>query len=124
VLANTPDPALKRLVTARAIEKLAQPEALTRTEHMPRPFAVLLEPNPRAMKRFVNAYGVRESIDLLQETYTDPVQLARRTLLELRWPLLAEELERKPELLERIGQRCARLGVGGSGRGNPTVVAR
>jgi hypothetical protein len=35
------------------------------TEHTLKPFTRFLGPNPRVMKRWVNAYGVRREVDVL-----------------------------------------------------------
>ena len=41
-----------------AIRRLSTPEVETRTEHMPKHFRHLMEPNPRAIKRLLNGYGI------------------------------------------------------------------
>ncbi|MBP6389274.1 MAG: hypothetical protein KA175_04785 [Flavobacteriales bacterium] len=67
------------------------------TEHRLMRFAELLEPNPRAMKRLVNAYGMNQASLLLERRKVDPDALARWTILEMRWPLFAEALAQQPD---------------------------
>jgi hypothetical protein len=80
------------------------------TEHRLQNFDALLEPNPRAMKRLVNAYGLARDVELIESgarvaTDTDAIeQLALWTILRLRWPLLAQHLERHPNDIDEIGQ--------------------
>src|SRR5215217_7811927 len=73
------------------------------TEHVLRNFDELLESNPRAMKRLVNAYGVRRTIDWLAGSNTDWKQLTLYTILDLRWPLLVEYLVENPEMIRYVG---------------------
>ena len=79
------------------------------TEHRLQNFDPLLEPNPRAMKRLVNAYGLARDVELIESgaqiaTDTDAIeQLALWTILRLRWPLLAHHLERHPNDIEEVG---------------------
>jgi hypothetical protein len=68
-----------------------------------RDFAELLESNPRAMKRLVNAYGVRQTIDWLGGGNTDWKHLTLYTILDLRWPLLVEYLVENPEMIGYVG---------------------
>ncbi len=84
-------------VTAAAVEKLAEPELERRTEHELQRFAALLERNPRAMKRFVNAYSMALSTLLLEERGDVELEaLALWTILRLRWPGLATHLVANP----------------------------
>jgi len=68
----------------------------------------LLEANPRAMKRLVNAYGVARGVELLSRSslrwdkYAQH-QTALWTILSLRWPRLAEYLAAHPDAAARIG---------------------
>jgi len=72
-------------------------------------FDRLLEPNPRAMKRLVNAYGLARDVELIEsgaQVSTDTLaikQLALWTILRLRWPLLAQHLEHHPADVDKIG---------------------
>lgn len=91
-----------------AVEQLATPEVSRHTEHELQKFSALLEPNPRSMKRFVNAYSVGLSSALLEERQVEPEQLALWTIVRMRWPDLADHLSLHPELVEAL-----RPGTGG-----------
>lgn len=73
-------------------------------------FTELVEPNPRAMKRLVNAYGVQQQI---MTVFGDPKhrpsdgQLALWTILAQRWPTLSDLLLREPSRITSIGQEDA-----------------
>lgn len=86
-----------------AIVRLVAPEIEQRTEHTLKPLARLLEPNPRAMKRLVNAYSIQRSLDILRGGIMPREQLALWTIIVLRWPELAEFLEENPEKIKFIG---------------------
>jgi hypothetical protein len=93
-----------------AVSRLAAPDVQARTEHMLKPFADLLEANPRAMKRLLNAYGIGSALQLLQADEvggdtTRMEQLVLWTILELRWPLLADYLGDRPSAVEHILHR-------------------
>ena len=59
--------------------------------------APLLRPNPRAMKRLVNAYGINRALAVLSDLQIDSKQLGLWTILELQWPLLTEHLKKHSE---------------------------
>jgi hypothetical protein len=84
------------------VDKLAEPQLEHATEHALRKFAPLLEPNPRAMKRFVNAFGLARALQIVQDTVVHPDQLALWTILRSRWPALADHLRRRPELVHAL----------------------
>ncbi len=87
----------------QAVIRLATPNLTTQTEHRLQPFAALVEPNPRAMKRLVNAYGAMRAIDILKGgRLIEPGRLALWTIVTLRWPVLAEYLEIHPEIVRHI----------------------
>jgi hypothetical protein len=79
------------------------------TEHRLQDFDRLLERNPRAMKRLINAYGLARDVELIESgahvsTDTGAIkQLALWTILRLRWPLLAHHLEHHPADIEKVG---------------------
>ncbi|WP_328321227.1 KAP family NTPase [Kribbella sp. NBC_00382] len=88
------------------VSERAQPQL----QHTLEPFRHLLgrDPNPRAMKRLVNAYGIARGIETLQGVNLEenPVreqETALWTILTLRWPKLAGHLARYPEHLEYVG---------------------
>jgi hypothetical protein len=79
------------------------------TEHALLPFAPLLEPNPRAMIRLVNAYGIERDIALLAGNDIPIAPLALWTIITLRWPRLAAYLEDQPDMVRFIGQKQVAL---------------
>jgi len=102
---TTGPPEAEQAVRAAIVSRLASPELERRTEHRLRRFAPLLEPNPRAMKRLVNAYGIARDIQILEgrnlgtESAAGPEELALWLVLNSRWPLLADRLAENPGLL-------------------------
>ena len=88
------NPVYDQAIREASIVRLAMPDFVARTEHALRPFASLLEPNPRAMKRLVNAYGFQRIIYIYSGVWRksdiEPKKLALWTIIHLRWPLLAE----------------------------------
>ena len=100
--------ARRRAARAVAVRKLSTPELVQATEHTLARFAPLLEPNPRAMKRLVNAYGVERALQIIggHSTALDypRERLALWTILKSRWPLLADYLADDPEMVEQLKQ--------------------
>ena len=99
-------PAERRAARAVAVRKLSTPELVQATEHTLSRFAPLLEPNPRAMKRLVNAYGVERALQIIggHSTALDypRERLALWTILKSRWPLLADFLADEPDTIEQL----------------------
>ena len=99
-------PAERRAARAVAVRKLSTPELVQATEHTLSRFAPLLEPNPRAMKRLVNAYGVERALQIIggHSTALDypRERLALWTILKSRWPLLADYLADEPDAIEQL----------------------
>jgi hypothetical protein len=93
----------QRAIRKAAVVRLADPGIMKRTEHALRPLARLLEPNPRAMKRLVNAYSAYRALALLSEVHIAQGPLARWVILSLRWPSLADYLEEHPQQVEQVG---------------------
>ncbi len=96
---------------AAAIQ-LASPKLERAAEHVLLPFRPLLDANPRAMKRLVNAYGLARGIELLsRHTLGGDRQAQQRTalwtILSLRWPRLAEYLADHPQAAANFGQAGA-----------------
>lgn len=94
---------------AAAIQ-LASPAVSKEVQHALEPFAGLLDANPRAMKRLVNAYGMVRGIETLGGENADgdrdtQQQTALWTILSLRWPRLADHLAARPEDVARVGKR-------------------
>ncbi len=90
------DPDRRQARQQAAVEQLGTAGVETSTEYFLSPFAPLLDPNPRSMKRFVNAYALQRDLAVLgglDIAYTDKrKKLALWTLISLRWPLLEEYL--------------------------------
>lgn len=101
------DPASKQAMREAAAIKITSPEARRETEHRLEPLVSLLEPNPRAMKLLVNAFGFRQAIQYLSGRPVSEGALARWTIVELRWPLLADLLAVHPEYLSAIEKKEA-----------------
>jgi hypothetical protein len=87
---------------AAAAKQITTPAAAAITESRLQPFGPLLEPNPRSMKRLVNAYGFHQAAHFLEGRNVSPEALARWTIIELRWPLLAELLTDRPQVVSEF----------------------
>jgi hypothetical protein len=94
----------QRALREEAVVRLAAPEILERIEHTLKPYARLLEPNPRAMKLLVNGYSANRALTILSEVEIELDQLALWTILSSRWPQLADYLVEHSDMLEKIGQ--------------------
>jgi hypothetical protein len=99
---ETGDEVRIQAVRAACAKRISSPDAVVHTEHRLQPFASLLEPNPRAMKRLVNAYAMHQATLLLAGRDTRAGALARWTILELRWPLLADFLALRCECVDAL----------------------
>jgi hypothetical protein len=94
-------PGEQRAVREAVASRLSDSEVEEEIKYRLMPFAQLLEPNPRAMKRLVNAYRI-ELRRMLAEgrqvgsAAVTPEQLALWTILTMRWPLLADRLALHP----------------------------
>jgi hypothetical protein len=95
----------QRALREEAVVRLASPEIQVRLEHTLRPYAPLLDPNPRAMKLLVNGYSANRALAILSEVEIELHQLALWTILCSRWPQLADGLAQHPDLLKKIGQQ-------------------
>jgi WD40 repeat protein len=95
-------PEARQRLEEAAVERLNHAAVERATEHELQRFASLLEPNPRSMKRFVNAYSIALSTELIAGRLPDPDPLALWTILRMRWPELADCLSESPELVTSI----------------------
>lgn len=97
---KTAEGSLKReTFLAAAAKQTASAEAVRAAEHRLQPLARLLEANPRSMKRLVNAYGLNQARAYLENRDVSVEALARWTIIELRWPILADHIVRSwPEI--------------------------
>jgi WD40 repeat protein len=91
-------------VAGTALDQLSTPAAMAATEHSLQRFAVLLPPNPRTMKRFVNAYSAMRAVRTLEGNPVGVEPLALWTIIEIRWPSLADHLRGHPESIELVGK--------------------
>jgi tetratricopeptide (TPR) repeat protein len=101
-LSPEPDPIRTHARREEAIVRLSTEEAVISTGYFLKEFAPLVEPNPRAMKRLLNAYGVMRDEAILAgvpvlENLDNRKQLALWTIVCLRWPKLEEFLVEEPK---------------------------
>lgn len=101
------DPIAIQATRAEAAMIITSAAASAQAEHRLKDYAHLLEPNPRAMKRLVNAYGMHQATLFLAGRAASPDALARWTILELRWPLLADFLATRPNYVDRVRKPLA-----------------
>lgn len=87
------DPVRAEIAAAKGFQRMQAAPIVREREHFLSRYANLIEPNPRAMKRLLNAYGFRRGFDIQSLRKSDPDALVRWTILENRWPILADHLE-------------------------------
>ncbi len=82
-----------------------------------------LDPNPRQVKRFDNAYRlqlpVANSASDLEFRPEELAALAKWIAIRLRWPELAEDLDREPGLLTELEQHAYNGNTGSTDTGIP-----
>jgi len=93
---------VRAAVAEKVVAKLAEAQIERSTEHALERFAPLLEPNPRAMKLFVNAYGVARALQILEDNVVARDPLALWTILGTRWPGLVDYVRAHPEAIEAL----------------------
>jgi hypothetical protein len=71
-------------------------------EHLLARFTGVLPENPRVMKRMINAFAMRQAIGLLEGSPVPAEVLARWTILEQRFPALADILIANPEWTQML----------------------
>jgi hypothetical protein len=96
------NPVAEAAMRAAAAKQITSSEATEKTEHRLRDFDGLLEANPRAMKRLVNAYGLHQATHFLEGRNVSPDALAIWTIIELRWPLMSDLLAARPALIATL----------------------
>jgi len=111
------DPVMFQAFREFAIEKSATKDITVASEYFLRKFSPLFEPNPRAMKRYVNAYNIYKTLAYtvdyeLIKTEDDKKCFALWTILSLRWPKLAEILELEPEMADKLKNKTAKAKKG------------
>jgi hypothetical protein len=104
-------PALERIKAAEvAIDKLVtQPGAQHGTRHALEPYAALLDPTPRAMKRFVMAYSMLRAVRTAEGSVVSVGPLALWTIVVTRWPMLAGYLQAYPEAVTLFAAPAERM---------------
>jgi hypothetical protein len=81
----------------RAAEKEAK--------HLLEQFTSVLPDNPRVMKRMINAFAMRQAIGMLERGAIPSGVLARWTILEQRYPALADLLIANPEWTQMLAEK-------------------
>jgi hypothetical protein len=87
---------LQRALRRAAALQITSAAASEETEHRLQKLAHLLEPNPRSMKRLVNAVGMAQARGILEGRTASPETRARWAMLSLRWPVLADFIADHP----------------------------
>lgn len=83
----------------KVVDRLTEPEVQRGIEHSLERFAALLSFNPRTTKRFINTYSMLQTVTILEGYVVDPDTLALWTIIETRWPGLADALRKEPDLI-------------------------
>jgi hypothetical protein len=89
-----------------------------------------LDPGPAVQRQLATAYCVKRSMQLLAGHAVDAdnhaiYRLALWTIVDLKWPLLANHLQRRPQDLEHLGKETAPTGLDADlGRALADPVAR
>jgi hypothetical protein len=89
---------------AQAVARLATVQADRAVEHKLLKWASYIEPNPRGMKRLVNAIGMMQARTLLEGRSVDFDAIVLWTILDLRWPRAAAAITADPGLIDRDGE--------------------
>jgi hypothetical protein len=92
----------QQALRSAAAVQITRPEAQAAAEHSLQRYAGLLEANPRAMKRLVNAYGMAQATHFLEGRTVRDEALVRWTIIELRWPLLSDLLTTRPQFAAKL----------------------
>jgi hypothetical protein len=118
-ISQTAGPVRELAMRAAAGKQITGVAAERHTQHRLPAFEGLLEPNPRSMKRLVNAIGMQQAIHFLEGRSVSPKALARWTIIELRWPTLAEFLIANPH---RISELATATGASAAGSATPRAL--
>lgn len=98
VLSRLPQ-AVREVVAPAAVRRQTEPAFAQATEHRLAGFAGLLPDNPRAVKRFLNAFAMTRTVRTLEGQAIPTPSLALWTILLTRWPQLADALAAHPNWL-------------------------
>lgn len=85
-----------RASEAAITRMVVEPDARRHTQHALEPYAGMLDPTPRAMKRFVMAYSMLRAVRIAEGSVVGVGPLALWTIVQTRWPTLAEFLQADP----------------------------
>ncbi|MHC1724761.1 MAG: P-loop NTPase fold protein [Syntrophobacteraceae bacterium] len=135
-VSDSGDPVRQQARRQAAVERLASARVEMTTQYFLEPFAPLMEPNPRAMKRLLNAYSIHRDLALLGgiNVLADEEmrkQLALWTILCLRWPGIEEHLiqqaagqvqEASPDILALMNCESLKKLLRGDGIGTALKV--
>jgi hypothetical protein len=91
-------------VAEKVVEKLAEKQIQDVTAHQLERFAALLEPNPRAMKLVLNAYGIARTLQVIEDNVVPGDALALWTILRVRWPALTDYVRQRPEAIVALAE--------------------
>jgi len=80
--------------------RLSEVAIFAETTHELSPFGRFLEPNPRTIRLFVNSVGTLQALRTLEGAGFQTSTLALWTVVESRWPQLADHLRQHPEDIE------------------------
>jgi hypothetical protein len=97
---RTGDPELARARLREVSRQSASVEGQQVLRHELEDFLPLLEPQPRAVVRLINAYTVLRLTTGGSGAGVRPGALARWVILGMRWPALADALVERPELVD------------------------
>ncbi len=89
---------------AAALELASAPAAQAESAHMLENYKQAVPENPRGMKRIVNAFGLRRAIRMLEGSTIPLDAMARWTIIEQRWPELADVLAVQPSLVDDLSK--------------------
>lgn len=104
VLEGTDTPEVR---AALALELTSSGAAEREAEHLLAQFKNVVPENPRVMKRMLNAFAMRQAIGILEGNSVPVEVLARWTILEQRFPALADLLIEHPEWTEILTREVA-----------------
>jgi hypothetical protein len=93
---------------AVVLELNASRAAEREAEHLLAHFINVLPDNPRVMKRMLNAFAMRQAIGILEHGGTPSGVLARWTILEQRFPSLADLLIEHPDWTQMLSEKIER----------------
>jgi hypothetical protein len=102
---RTDDPDLARARLRELSRRSASVEGQRSLRHELEDFLPLLEPQPRAVVRLINAYTILRLTTGGSGAGVRPGALARWVILGMRWPALADALVERPELVDAWAAR-------------------